>query len=82
GWPDISDAVIQDAGPVWAVYFVLFICISSMALLNLVTAVICQKLISTASSFEAAPQNFEANTPGAFKKDCEILRDDLRQAFE
>ncbi|CAE8622167.1 unnamed protein product, partial [Polarella glacialis] len=53
-----------------------------MALLNLVTAVICQKLISTASSFEAAPQNFEANTPGAFKKDCEILRDDLRQAFE
>merc|ERR1719210_2523433 len=44
-WPDISDAVIEASGPQWGVYFVIFICVSSLALMNLVTGVVCEKLI-------------------------------------
>mmetsp|Transcript_58123 Transcript_58123/g.108836 ORF Transcript_58123/g.108836 Transcript_58123/m.108836 type:complete len:479 (+) Transcript_58123:67-1503(+) len=46
-WPDIADTVLSVASPLWGAYFVVFICISSMSLMNLVTGVIAEKLLST-----------------------------------
>lgn len=47
GWPDISDAAMQES-PVWGVYFILFILLTNMSLMNLVTGVICEKVMEKA----------------------------------
>eukprot|EP00929_Paragymnodinium_shiwhaense_P070927 TRINITY_DN3601_c0_g1_i2.p1 TRINITY_DN3601_c0_g1~~TRINITY_DN3601_c0_g1_i2.p1 ORF type:complete len:691 (+),score=111.26 TRINITY_DN3601_c0_g1_i2:152-2224(+) len=49
-WPDVSDAVMAAAGDWWAVYFMAFICLSSLALMNLVTGVVCDKLLDLSGS--------------------------------
>merc|ERR1719367_1623487 len=48
-WPDYSDMVMQVAGQSWSLYFVLFLCISALAVMNLVTGVVCEKLMLNAS---------------------------------
>lgn len=49
-WPDVSDPVMEVAGPLWSLYFMGFICISSLAVMNLVTAVVCEKLMKSTAS--------------------------------
>lgn len=44
GWPDISDATMEES-PAWAVYFIVFILVTNMSLMNLVTGVICEKVM-------------------------------------
>lgn len=49
-WPDVSDAVMAAAGEHWALYFICFICVTSLAVMNLVTGVVCEKLIENPHS--------------------------------
>jgi len=77
-WPDIADTVLSVASPLWGVYFVVFICISSMSLMNLVTGVIAEKLLSTkdVTTSEDTEDEMEAfrQEKAAFKQDvCELL---------
>ncbi|CAE7040106.1 NaCP60E [Symbiodinium sp. KB8] len=77
-WPDIADTVLAVASPLWGVYFVVFICISSMSLMNLVTGVIAEKLLSTkdVTTSEDTEDEMEAfrQEKAAFKQDvCELL---------
>ena len=47
GWPEISDAMLSDSN-FWAAYLVVFILLSNFALLNLVTGVVCERVMELA----------------------------------
>jgi len=49
-WPDVSDAVMTSASDTWCIYFILFICATSLALMNLVTGVVCEKLMGASAA--------------------------------
>lgn len=45
-WPDISDSVMKATGfSLWAGYFMMFISFTSISLLNLVTGIVCERLM-------------------------------------
>ncbi|CAE7575198.1 NaCP60E [Symbiodinium natans] len=73
-WPDIADSVLAVANPLWGVYFVVFICISSMSLMNLVTGVIAEKLLSTKDD---ATTEDHVNEMEAFSREKAIFKQDL-----
>ena len=75
-WPDISDEVMDAAGPLWAVYFIVFICISSLALLNLVTGVVCEKMMMMGGEEDAECQ------VEAHKGDMEAVFLGVKETFE
>ncbi|CAJ1381673.1 unnamed protein product [Effrenium voratum] len=73
-WPDIADAVLEVASPLWGLYFVVFICVSSMSLMNLVTGVIAEKLITTRD--EPMPEG-PRDEQEVFQKEKAALKADL-----
>jgi Ca2+-binding EF-hand superfamily protein len=82
-WPDISDDTMEATGePMWAVYFIVFVCLSSFALMNLVTGVICEKLLIAASTSEAdnAIDN-PTEKLECYQKACEEAREGLHPIF-
>eukprot|EP00927_Polykrikos_kofoidii_P055424 TRINITY_DN49679_c0_g1_i1.p1 TRINITY_DN49679_c0_g1~~TRINITY_DN49679_c0_g1_i1.p1 ORF type:complete len:852 (+),score=116.69 TRINITY_DN49679_c0_g1_i1:71-2626(+) len=44
-WPEVSDLVMETHGWYWAIYFMSFICITSLALVSLITGVVCDTLM-------------------------------------
>ena len=74
GWPEISEAMLQDSD-FWSVYLMIFIFISNFALLNLVTGVVCERVMELARQLPPA---------SAEEKDFEIeeLRERITDLFE
>ncbi|CAK0804085.1 unnamed protein product [Prorocentrum cordatum] len=82
-WPDISDDTMEATGePMWAVYFIVFVCLSSFALMNLVTGVICEKLLVAASTSDDDDDNENPTRKlECYQKACEEAREALRPIF-
>eukprot|EP00913_Durusdinium_trenchii_P030383 g28460.t1 len=78
-WPDVADAVLEVASPLWGVYFVVFICVSSMSLMNLVTGVIAEKLLTTRE--DPLPE-VQIDELEAFRKEKSALKADLKELFQ
>ena len=74
GWPEIGEAMMQDSD-FWSLYLVMFIFVSNFALLNLVTGVVCERVMELARQMPPA---------SADEKDFEIseLRDRITALFE
>ncbi|CAE7710897.1 unnamed protein product [Symbiodinium sp. CCMP2456] len=74
GWPEISDAMLQDSD-YWSVYLIIFIFLSNFALLNLVTGVVCERVMELARQMPPV---------SADDKDFELedLRDRITELFE
>ncbi|CAE7519862.1 Cacna1f [Symbiodinium natans] len=74
GWPEISEAMMRDSD-YWSVYLVIFIFLSNFALLNLVTGVVCERVMELARQMPPV---------SADEKDFEIeeLRDRITDLFE
>ena len=53
GWPAISGPMLTDS-KFWAAYLVIFICLSNFALLNLVTGVVCERVMELARQLPPA----------------------------
>ena len=53
GWPAISSPMLTDS-KFWAAYLVIFICLSNFALLNLVTGVVCERVMELAKQLPPA----------------------------
>jgi len=75
-WPDVADAVLEVASPLWGVYFVVFICVSSMSLMNLVTGVIAEKLLTTRD--DPTPE-VEVDLLEVFQKEKSAFKADLQE---
>lgn len=74
GWPEISEAMLQDSD-YWSVYLIIFIFLSNFALLNLVTGVVCERVMELARQMppvSADDKDFE----------FEDLRDRITELFE
>jgi len=79
-WPDISDDVMDASSPLWGLYFIVFICVTSLALMNLVTGVVCEKLIGIAKT--DADEEGSVNQLEAYRKDREAFREKLAEVFQ
>ena len=62
GWPQIAAAMLGDSN-MWAAYLFVFICLSNFALLNLVTGVVCERVMELARQLPP---------PSAVEKDFEF----------
>lgn len=81
-WPAVSDAVILADGALWAVYFMLFIMVSSMALMNLVTGVVCEKLMGSPAPVEpVANQTGSGNAIAQNLLEETVLRERLTKVM-
>jgi len=69
-WPDISDAVMEADSPLWAVYFMIFIMMSGLAIMNLVTGVVCDKLMGSDTASEDAMETKQCAL-AAYEEDLE-----------
>lgn len=78
-WPDVADAVLEVASPLWGVYFVVFICVSSMSLMNLVTGVIAEKLLTTTD--DPTPE-VQVDELEVFQKEKDALKADLQEVLQ
>mmetsp|Transcript_110497 Transcript_110497/g.356417 ORF Transcript_110497/g.356417 Transcript_110497/m.356417 type:complete len:678 (+) Transcript_110497:71-2104(+) len=75
-WPEIADDVIEVGGPIWALYFVAFICTTSLAIMNLVTGVVCEKLIGQHVTEDEIGDPVEA-----YKKDAADFKEKILDIF-
>jgi len=79
-WPNICDIVMEATGQtLWAVYFVLIISITSLCLLNLVTGVVCEKLMSTGAM---STKDWASHDHEAYDKKVEQFRKKLIDIFD
>eukprot|EP00928_Gymnodinium_smaydae_P080161 TRINITY_DN63929_c0_g1_i1.p1 TRINITY_DN63929_c0_g1~~TRINITY_DN63929_c0_g1_i1.p1 ORF type:complete len:655 (+),score=185.29 TRINITY_DN63929_c0_g1_i1:93-1967(+) len=75
-WPDIADAAIKASGSGWAVYFMVFISMTSMAVMNLVTGVVCDKLMG-ANTETSEDIKEEGDQLAAYTTEVERCRGEL-----
>ncbi|CAK9076128.1 Voltage-dependent L-type calcium channel subunit alpha-1F (Voltage-gated calcium channel subunit alpha Cav1.4) [Durusdinium trenchii] len=74
GWPTISAAMLNDS-KFWAAYLVVFICLSNFALLNLVTGVVCERVMELAR--QLPPASFEEK-----EFEFEMLKQQVAELYE
>lgn len=75
-WPDISDSVMDTSSALWACYFIVFICVTSLAVMNLVTGIIGEKLLNASDTLAAVDLDaVHQDEVAAFQK----LRSDFKQ---
>jgi voltage-gated sodium channel len=81
-WPDISDAVMEADSGFWALYFMGFIMVSSMALMNLVTGVVCDKLMGGDSAADESIGPRDQCALAAYEEELDQTREQLRHIFD
>merc|ERR1712137_945080 len=79
-WPDVADTVMAASSDAWAIYFCIFILASSLAIMNLVTGVVCEKLMGGTQHVE-----FDIPHPDALEEHEKLqnaFREGLKPHFE
>mmetsp|Transcript_7941 Transcript_7941/g.17620 ORF Transcript_7941/g.17620 Transcript_7941/m.17620 type:complete len:599 (-) Transcript_7941:95-1891(-) len=76
-WPEISDQTMQAVSPLWALYFIVFICLTGMAVTNLVIGIIGEKLMGVRE--DAGHGEWEA--PKAHEERLRSLRAEFQEIF-
>jgi voltage-gated sodium channel len=74
-WPTIADASMKVNGPLMGVFFVVFILFTTFALMNLITGIIVDKVMSSAKQCQI---EMEENEHMDGKKDLAVLKKTFR----
>lgn len=79
-WPDIADIMILD-NVGWAVYAVAFICTTNVALMSVVTAIICEQIVEVARRMPAPTTDSRDKDLSNYWKDIKPLFDEVSEGF-
>jgi hypothetical protein len=73
-WPDIAKPMFRQSG-LWRYYVAAFVCIANLALLNVVTGVICERVITIGAELPPPSAEEQEEIINAFKRDLQGLHE-------